>query len=229
MCVRLCDGYYFPISSAVGSERFRKDASVCESRCGSSARLYYLGSQSDDIENMRDLQGRRYGDLKTAFSYRKRLRDACTCRPMPWSASERARHARYKAYDDYMKIQARREAERERDREAVRLAAVEERESNLGEAPGGQDEGVRQTRDPAAETSRADESVATSGASQQAETTQPVVQAAAAGARETSRTSQRDRTRRKSTPAKRRVKTKPTYGLGGLFGAANTKYRWPGD
>ena len=33
VCVRMCDGYYFPISHRVPRNRFYRDADVCRSRC----------------------------------------------------------------------------------------------------------------------------------------------------------------------------------------------------
>src|SRR5262245_13768646 len=41
MCVRLCDGYYFPVSEGVRRERLRPDANACSQRCDSDVRLYY--------------------------------------------------------------------------------------------------------------------------------------------------------------------------------------------
>ncbi len=111
MCVRTCDGYYFPISGNSQRKDFRRDAESCTSRCGGSAKLYYLGRESDDIKGMRDLSGKSYAQLPAAFSYRKKLKSGCTCRPMPWSAAERARHAGYAAYDAYRKLQEKRTLE----------------------------------------------------------------------------------------------------------------------
>ena len=40
VCVRLCDGYYFPISFSTSRERLAQDSKTCESRCGSEGRLF---------------------------------------------------------------------------------------------------------------------------------------------------------------------------------------------
>ena len=95
VCVRLCDGYYWPISQATGRDGLDRDAYTCRSSCGQDARLYYLGSRAGDATEMIDLQGRPYTNLRTAFRYRKKLVDGCQCRPEPWSAAERERHRRY--------------------------------------------------------------------------------------------------------------------------------------
>lgn len=94
-CVRACDGFYFPISRAVPRSRFHKDADACSARCGSDARLFYGPTDSDDKAALVDLSGRSYGDLPTAFKYRKSLVSGCSCRPMPWSEAELERHRSY--------------------------------------------------------------------------------------------------------------------------------------
>ncbi len=105
LCVRTCDGYYFPISSRVSSNKFSRDARRCETQCGSDAKLFYMPRQSDGVNDMTDLSGRVYGRLPTAFSYRKSLINGCTCKPMPWSAAETARHNRYALLDKLDKAQ----------------------------------------------------------------------------------------------------------------------------
>lgn len=94
-CVRTCDGYYFPISRAVPRRSFYRDAAACTARCGGEARLFYGPTDSDDKAAMVDLTGRVYGELPTAFKYRKSLVSGCACRPMPWSEAEVARHREY--------------------------------------------------------------------------------------------------------------------------------------
>lgn len=94
-CVRTCDGYYFPLNRAVSSRSFRADANACRARCGGDAKLYYGPTDSDDKAAMLDLDGHSYGELATAFKYRKTLVSGCSCRPMPWSEAELERHRQY--------------------------------------------------------------------------------------------------------------------------------------
>ena len=54
MCVRSCDGYYFPISFATISSRFRDDESKCRSLCAAPAESVLLsesgrGGRADDL------------------------------------------------------------------------------------------------------------------------------------------------------------------------------------
>ena len=95
MCVRLCDGFYFPIGNATPRRAFWRDAEMCRSRCDSETQLFYMPTAAGSIEEARSLTGLAYADLQNAYRYRKALDNSCTCRPEPWSASERARHAQY--------------------------------------------------------------------------------------------------------------------------------------
>lgn len=95
LCVRTCDGYYFPIANAVSRGRFMRDSAQCRASCGDDARLFYHPAGSDNVSTMLDLAGRSYLRMPTAFKYRKSLTDGCSCRPMPWSAAEMQRHQQY--------------------------------------------------------------------------------------------------------------------------------------
>lgn len=95
MCVRLCDGYYFPVSNATTHKTFQRDANMCESGCGSEARLFYMPAGETDVDKMSDLTGAAYSALPNAFKYRKTLVSGCTCKPMPWSEAARSRHRGY--------------------------------------------------------------------------------------------------------------------------------------
>lgn len=96
MCVRACDGYYFPLRHNARRKNFASDSKSCRNACGSDARLFYYalhGGQGPDA--MVDLSGKRYIDLPHAFGYRKALVQGCTCKPVPWSYEEAARHQTY--------------------------------------------------------------------------------------------------------------------------------------
>lgn len=95
MCVRTCDGYYWPVHYPVTRRAFKADADICTASCGAQAKLYYRPGPGTDAEEMTDLDGNSYGASATAFAYRKGLVNGCACRPMPWSEGERARHEGY--------------------------------------------------------------------------------------------------------------------------------------
>jgi hypothetical protein len=95
LCVRLCDGYYFPISSAATQDTLAHDADVCSASCGAEARLFFHPSGGGDAGNAVDLTGMAYSALPNAFKYRKTLVEGCRCRPQPWSEAEVERHRAY--------------------------------------------------------------------------------------------------------------------------------------
>lgn len=97
MCVRLCDGFYFPISFGVRRESFYRDNRACMKRCAGGARLFFYPTVGGSIADMIDFSGRSYRSLTTAYRYRKSLVSGCTCQAEPWTAEAKARHLDYAA------------------------------------------------------------------------------------------------------------------------------------
>lgn len=95
MCVRTCDGFYFPISFSATPDRFARDEATCQSSCGSEARLFVYRNPGQDPEQMVDLRGQPYVRLKTAFLYRTSYNESCKCRPQPWEQASLDRHKMY--------------------------------------------------------------------------------------------------------------------------------------
>jgi hypothetical protein len=95
VCVRLCDGYFWPVSFATARASLEQDRRKCEESCESPARLYAARDSETPLEDMRDENGRYYRDLKTAFVYRSAYQESCKCRAHPWEAEAQARHAGY--------------------------------------------------------------------------------------------------------------------------------------
>jgi len=95
VCVRLCDGFFFPISFATTPDRFAADESACRSRCSSSARLYVYPNPGGEPEQMTDVRGQPYTALKTAFLFRTNYDAGCTCKPHPWDEASQGRHRVY--------------------------------------------------------------------------------------------------------------------------------------
>jgi len=81
ICVRTCDGYYFPISFATTPDRFRDDEAACQRMCpAAEVSLYTYHNPGEDVAQAVSLNGRLYTELPAAFSYRKALNPACSCR-----------------------------------------------------------------------------------------------------------------------------------------------------
>jgi hypothetical protein len=83
LCVRLCDGFYFPMSYATYPDRFALDAKRCERSCPARSRLFVHRNPGESVAEMVDLDGRSYRDLPTAFLHQLRYVPDCTCHGNP--------------------------------------------------------------------------------------------------------------------------------------------------
>jgi hypothetical protein len=82
VCVRSCDGYYFPISYSTVPSRFAADALTCQRLCpGSQVTLYAYQNPGQEIEQAVSVDGAPYTALPNAFRYRKERVSGCFCRP----------------------------------------------------------------------------------------------------------------------------------------------------
>jgi Protein of unknown function (DUF2865) len=81
VCVRLCDGYYFPISFSTLPTRFPQDADACQSKCAAPVELYYHPNPNGAMEQAVAYKGQEpYTRLKSAFRYRKEYVQGCSCK-----------------------------------------------------------------------------------------------------------------------------------------------------
>jgi len=81
ICVRTCDGFYFPISFETTPDRFREDEQTCQRMCpAAEVSLYTYHNPGEEVAQAVSLNGRFYTELPTAFQYRKALNPACSCR-----------------------------------------------------------------------------------------------------------------------------------------------------
>ncbi len=99
MCVRMCDGYYWPLNQTASRGNFHREAKLCQASCSSEAKLFYHANSSPDVDGMVDLSGRAYARLPNAFKYRKALVGGCQCKSAPWTEVELDRHRHYAALD----------------------------------------------------------------------------------------------------------------------------------
>jgi hypothetical protein len=81
ICVRTCDGYYFPISYSAAQDQFRNDEQTCQRMCpASEVALYTYHNPGEEVQQAVSLNGRLYTELPTAFNYRKAVDKTCSCR-----------------------------------------------------------------------------------------------------------------------------------------------------
>lgn len=80
ICVRTCDGYYFPVSFSTTRDRFSGDAEICARMCPASTVGLYYHSVSDELPaEMVSLDGAPYSELANAFRYRSTFDAGCSC------------------------------------------------------------------------------------------------------------------------------------------------------
>jgi Protein of unknown function (DUF2865) len=81
VCVRTCDGAYFPISYSTVPDRFGADAQTCQRLCpAAEATLYTYRNPGEEIDQAVSVSGAPYTALPNAFRYRKELVSGCACR-----------------------------------------------------------------------------------------------------------------------------------------------------
>lgn len=87
VCVRMCDGYYFPVSFSTLPNHFERDAEVCASKCAAPSELFYYQNPGGSVEQMVGAQSNTpYTSMKTAFRYRKEFVQGCSCKPEEFNA-----------------------------------------------------------------------------------------------------------------------------------------------
>lgn len=95
MCVRTCDGAFFPISSNSSPADFQRDAEACQRRCpGTETALYYHELATEETNQMVSAAtGEPYADLPSAFAYKTRdlsQPGQCGCTPAGRTATQQS-------------------------------------------------------------------------------------------------------------------------------------------
>lgn len=87
VCVRLCDGFFYPISYSAYGARVGQDAERCQANCAAPAELY-VHPAGREIEQAISLQGSAYMDLPVALRFRKEFVKGCSCKQAEYSPAE---------------------------------------------------------------------------------------------------------------------------------------------
>lgn len=80
LCVRHCDGAYYPLAVDIRPDRMADMDRICQAQCPAATASAYAGQNADDVADARSTDGSRYGDLAAAFLFRKGPSAACACR-----------------------------------------------------------------------------------------------------------------------------------------------------
>ena len=81
VCVRTCDGGYFPISFATTPARFPDDEKTCKALCpATEANLYAYRNPGEDMNQAVSVSGQPYTSLANAFHFRQEFNPSCSCK-----------------------------------------------------------------------------------------------------------------------------------------------------
>ena len=98
LCVRLCDGYYFPVSFSTLPNHFQRDSDQCQSQCAAPAELFYHQNPGGAVEQMVSVTSQQpYTGLKTAWRYRKEFVNGCSCKAAEYQPQEAAKEKKAEA------------------------------------------------------------------------------------------------------------------------------------
>ena len=89
VCVRTCDGAYFPVSFATVQGRFQDDERTCKALCpATEASLFAYRNPGEDINQAVSLNGQSYTSLPNAFKFRTEFNASCACKAAGQTWSE---------------------------------------------------------------------------------------------------------------------------------------------
>jgi len=81
VCVRSCDGAYFPISFSTVPGRFGDDERTCKALCpAAEASLYAYRNPGEDMNQAVSISGQPYASSPNAFRFRQEFNPSCSCK-----------------------------------------------------------------------------------------------------------------------------------------------------
>ncbi len=88
VCVRLCDGFFYPIHYSTYGSLIAQDAQQCQASCAAPAELYVYRNPGQEIEHAVSLTGSAYMDLPVALRFRKEYVKGCSCKQAEYNPTE---------------------------------------------------------------------------------------------------------------------------------------------
>jgi hypothetical protein len=80
VCVRTCDGFYFPVSYATTPARFADDEQTCKNLCPAAEATLFTFRNNEDMTRAVSINGQPYSSLPNAFKYRQAFNPSCSCK-----------------------------------------------------------------------------------------------------------------------------------------------------
>ena len=96
VCVRACDGAFFPVSYSASGGRLDGLEDLCRALCPNADVSLYTYPSSGEIEQAVSISGTRYIDSPNALQYRKTFDSSCSCRRRGQSWAEALANAEIK-------------------------------------------------------------------------------------------------------------------------------------
>ncbi|MDE2578780.1 MAG: DUF2865 domain-containing protein [Hyphomicrobiales bacterium] len=93
VCVRVCDGGFFPVSYSARRGSLEDLQQLCTALCPNTAVRLYTRRQRGDMKSAVSIEGDLYKNLPNAFKYEKVADKSCTCKPPDQSWSQALAHA----------------------------------------------------------------------------------------------------------------------------------------
>jgi Protein of unknown function (DUF2865) len=88
VCVRLCDGFYYPIHFSTYGSLLSQDAQQCQANCAAPAELYVYRNPGQEIEQAVSLNGSAYMDLPVALRFRNEYVKGCSCKQAEYNPTD---------------------------------------------------------------------------------------------------------------------------------------------
>ena len=88
VCVRLCDGFFYPIHYSTYGSLLGQDQQSCQSNCAAPAELYVYRNPGQEIEQAVSLNGSAYMDLPVALRFKKEYVKGCSCKQAEYNPTE---------------------------------------------------------------------------------------------------------------------------------------------
>ena len=93
VCVRTCDGSFFPISFSTSQDRFRDDERACQRMCpATEVVLFSYRNPGEDISKAISINGQPYTALPNAFRFKQEYNPACSCKRPGESWADALKH-----------------------------------------------------------------------------------------------------------------------------------------
>lgn len=81
ICVRTCDGGYFPLGNVDRNENLDALQALCSAQCPNTEAKLFTTRDTDNISDAVALDGSTYTALPAAFKFQKVHEASCTCKP----------------------------------------------------------------------------------------------------------------------------------------------------